>query len=235
MQDKNRKSTQEKAKTRLIRINVTNVRESFLLLLRSPDTNPRVKALVLLLFTGRRSCKVLATGKFLPIPGKTYCARFQGQLKNDGVEKEYIIPLLAPVEEIIAAVEQVRQQLVIEPLGIGRDDYERREKLKNKFAKPLKQHLQNIMAPFTRQKMRPHDLRSLYVVLTYHACNYTNYTLLPFSEHVLGHASVNATTAYHRFKATGLDSFSCPMDISAEDLGHKPEVQSDAEEYSDME
>jgi hypothetical protein len=48
------KSTQERAKTRLIRISVTNLRESFLVLLRDPTTNPRIKAVILLLFVHRQ-------------------------------------------------------------------------------------------------------------------------------------------------------------------------------------
>jgi hypothetical protein len=211
--------TQERAKTRLIRISVTNLRESFLTLLRDPTTHPRIKVVILLLFTGRRTCEVLATGKFLPIPGRTYSCMFQGQVKNDGVEKQYIIPLLAPAEEIIAAVEQVRRQLEVELIGIGSDDKQRRAEINERFAGPLKKYLNRIIRPFTIQEMRPQDLRSLYVLLTYAVCDYTNYTLLPFSQSVLGHESVASTAHYHRFKATGLEAFSCPMDITAEDLG----------------
>jgi hypothetical protein len=178
-----------------------------------------------MLFTGRRTCEVLATGRFLPIPGRTYSCMFKGQLKNDGVDKQFVIPLLAPAEEIIAYVEEVRSDLGIEPLGIGREDFQTREQISGRFAKQLKTYLNEIIRPFTIHAMKPHDLRSLYVVLTYQVCEYTDFTLLPFSQSVLGHESVESTAHYHRFKAMDLGSFFCPMDITAEDLGHKAEVE----------
>jgi hypothetical protein len=179
---------------------------------------------------------VLGTGKFLPITGRTYSCRFQGQLKNDGVDKRYIIPLLAPAEEIIAAVDEVRDKLKLDLIGIGSKDNKLRQKINGRFAKPLKDYLNGIIRPFTIHEMRPHDLRALYVILTYQVCDYTNFTLLPFSQSVLGHESVISTTSYHRFKAMGLDSFSCPMDITAEDLGQvntAAELGYDAEMESD--
>jgi hypothetical protein len=230
----------QRAQRRLIRINVTNLLETFLTLLRSNDTNARIKVVVLLLLTGRRSTEILATGQFIPIPGRTYSCLFKGHLKNDSQEKEYIIPLLAPVDEINKYLEEVRTELGIEPCGINREHYERREAINQKYARQLKRYLNDIIRAFTLQEMKPQDLRALYFLLTFQACAYVGFARPHFAKAVLGHYSLESTTHYESFKAIGLLSFMCPMDITADDLrmedmgvielGYETESDSDEEE-----
>jgi hypothetical protein len=57
----------------------------------------------------------------------------------------------------------------------------------------------NIMAPFTKDKMKPHDLRSVYTVRMRRQLSAAS--LLPGTYLSAIH------TAYDRFKPTGMDSF----------------------------
>jgi hypothetical protein len=185
-----RQRTQANLQTRLIRINVEGLLDSFLTLLRNPATNPRTKAVILLLVTGRRCCEVLATGQFVPIAGRTYTCVFHGHLKNDFTHMEYRIPLLAPVDEVNKYVAEVRTALGIEPLGIGLGDQESRTALNLKYATQLKTKLNEIIRPFTISDMKPNDMRSLYVLLAHQACAYINFPLLHFAKAVLGHRAL---------------------------------------------
>ena len=76
-------------------------------------------ALCIMFCTGRRSCEVLCGGSsFLPVPGSEYASLFLGQAKRGGQRKRredappafpYVIPLLAPYDEVLSAYERLRR------------------------------------------------------------------------------------------------------------------------------
>ena len=88
---------------------------------RTPPVDPRASRgtrrhrdrprthLALMLLTGRRECEIL-NGQSVFTPHTEYSVSFLGQAKKRGAETEYVIPTLAPVDQIVATLASLRDR-----------------------------------------------------------------------------------------------------------------------------
>ena len=73
-------------------------------------------ALCLLLLTGRRTCEVL-NGRTDVCAHADYALLFRGQAKRHGMDEGYVVPVLAPATDVVAALARLRRMQSHGPLA----------------------------------------------------------------------------------------------------------------------
>jgi integrase len=208
-----RKTTSANAMRNLIRLdNVSGFLQMFRDILVDKNSHPFDRVLSLCLLTGRRSCEILCTGRFDPVKGTTFCAEFHGQLKTQGKEKVFVLPLLAPLADVQRCMEDVRRELHLETVGIGYEDEDKRRSTNNLSAR-LCYRLSELTAEYSDSKITTHNLRALYTVLAWY-CSRTECPYPLFAKHILGHVTALCVSSYDKFRIAGLDALTFVGDFT---------------------
>lgn len=172
-------------------------------------TDVRVKALAVMMLTGRRFYEVLTKGDFSPIEAggehgvvrSKYSLMFVGQAKTRGAigtqdGKSFPIPCLAPASEILAAVEAIRQSdegKVWRDLGsreLNEAESGRMNQMLKGFMAPHQADEPDLVENFTIKNMR-----ALYAEIAYEVFAPKKLAKSAYFARILGHADTDLKTA----------------------------------------
>lgn len=157
-------------------------------------------AIALLICSGRRSSEVL-NGKstFDPVAGQETATRFTGQLKKRGDECSYMIPLLVPYPVFCSALAVLRSRQG----GVKLNNRE----CNAEYAMPIKRELircEKGKGPLALPKMKPHDLRSLYMSFVFELYHCST-TFARCAMRCLGHTSLSESHSYSNVRLEGCE------------------------------
>ena len=138
----------------------------------------------LALATGRRTIEILKTGKLTAI--SQYKAKFEGQSKSIN-DEAYDIDLLAPVEQVVAALAFMRDN--VDCTGLTN------EQVNAKYSKRFG------LACYNATGLSPHELRAVNAMACFHLFGTTK-AMIAYMKSQLGHASEETTLRYHSYKVT---------------------------------
>ena len=143
----------------------------------------------LMLLTGRRECEIL-NGQSAFTPHTEYSVSFLGQAKKRGAEAEYVIPTLAPVDQIVATLASLRdrqQHTVLTNHATSR-----------RYQSYLSRSL-TALDPWSECK-RVHSLRGLYACMAYRLFDWGERSEAFVTMCLLGHSSLNESLVYTPFQ-----------------------------------
>lgn len=135
-------------------------------------------AMGLCLLTGRRPSEILLTAKFKEVKGLDNAVVFSGQLKTKDSElsrDNYLIPVLAPDKEIIAALGKLRNMRNFSELETD-SGKTLAQKINSKTAKSQNQSVARYFGAFLpdwqnnegkTEKVKPYNLRQVYLDICY--------------------------------------------------------------------
>lgn len=167
---------------------------------RNEETPTEYLCTALALLTGRRTIEVLLTGSFELIRHKKYHVLFTGQVKTglqniktvkDDEHIPLCIPVLAPGQVLQPCLVEV-QARVRKQLGEDVTKEQVNQRMSHKLSKTVK--------VLIHPKIRFHDLRTLYALISYEAFKPHTYGLNGWVQACLGHTSVKMSTHYTRMQ-----------------------------------
>lgn len=165
-------------------------------------------AVGLCLLTGRRCAEILGGGSFKKAKTlKNNILTFYGQLKlKNRIEKPYNIPTLAPANDILAAVQKLRDITTDTNRRKGAKDFSKltAEQIHSLTAKTLNDLVKKEFAAWLGTDVTPHDLRKAYAAIGYayyeKAGGQSGFR--DWAKDMLGHGGDTLTTeAYGKYKA----------------------------------
>lgn len=177
------------------------IRRCTAILKHADDNTLESVATALALLTGRRTIELLWTGTFSALPGCRHYVVFTGQVKT-GTQKietvtvdsdmSYTIPVLQEAGLIVRSLESL-QRRVKSVVGEQVPSY---GVVNHRFSHLLSKAVKDVIHP----KLRFHDLRTLYALISFEAFKPHTYGLNGWVSFVLGHAGLSQSVCYTRMQ-----------------------------------
>jgi hypothetical protein len=173
--------------------------------LRDASADPKELLVALAFVTGRRTAEIMLTGKFERVAirakggsSQHFKACFSGQVKAGlrDTERCYNIPLLAPVEQIITALERLRQRW---PLAAGSTAAQVNKHYASTAHRAAKKYLQ----PLHEKLGHMHAARQLYAMVSFEVCQPHTYSVHGWIRRVLGHSDLDISKSYSNVTIDG--------------------------------
>ena len=175
----------------------------------------------LLLATGRRTVEILKTGDFSlgeNMDTDSPAAVFSGQAKSLKTES-YVIPLLTNYWLVADAFKRLRSKIDCSKMSES----------------TVNSNFRDAIALFLKKKvnLKPHELRSVYAMISYKLIPGKKMSLIGFISKALGHSSPANAIYYSRIKVTDVDGifevepkeFEMPTDWTANNLPEEKVVK----------
>lgn len=149
--------------------------------------------LALILLTGRRECEILNGQSEFSLHTE-YSLYFRGQAKKRGSsDDEYVIPTLAPADDIVRAMERLRHRQGGVVLG--------NRETSRRYQSYLSRHLSS--SAVWSEAGRVHSLRGLYACMAFRLFEWEDHSQAFVAMCILGHTSLHDSLVYTPFHLGG--------------------------------
>ena len=178
--DKNRKLRRVDARAMLARARADIARE---------NSSFWELVMALLLLTGRRTCELLNGSSVFEDVGEEYRMRFGGQAKRRGDDDAYIVPVLAPVEQILRALTRLRSEQGFVVMG--------NRETSVRYQSSLRVAL--LADPLWKACKCVHGLRGVYVCASQRLFDWQDASPAFVAMHIIGHRGLKESLVYTPF------------------------------------